>query len=283
MPTETSSPQTGWMATYDGTKRSDRETRGDADVARVAALFAEPTRARVLMALADGRALPASVLAAEAGLSASATSGHLALLREAGLVTVEPSGRHRYYRLAGPDVASVLEALARVAPTAPIRSLRQGTRARALREARTCYDHVAGRLGVAMTAGLLERGALVATDGVLGPERRPGDALSSQVRDHPYRLGPYAVQVFAAVGVDLPALREPTRRSRRPLLRCCLDWTEQRHHLAGRLGAALTEAMFDQGWMVRQSGQRAVRLTPEGVDGLAATLGIEPDALTDRP
>ncbi len=148
-----------------------QETQGDADVAKVAALFAEPTRARVLIALADGRALPASVLAAEAGLSAPATSAHLARLRRAGLITVEPSGRHRYYRLAGPDVAAVLEALARIAPLKPVRSLRQGTRTHAPRNARTCYDHVAGHLGVAITAALLARGALVAIDGHVDTRR----------------------------------------------------------------------------------------------------------------
>lgn len=118
------------------------ELEGDADLARAAALFAEPARARGLLARADGRALPASLLADEAGVSAQATSAHLKRLHEAGLVTVVPSGRHRYYRLAGPDVAAVLEALARIAPSQTVRSLRQGTRANALRSARTCYDHL---------------------------------------------------------------------------------------------------------------------------------------------
>lgn len=128
---------------------------GDADIARTAALFADPARVRVLLALADGRALAASVLAAEARLSAQGVSAHLAKLRSAGLVVAEKSGRHRFYRLAGPETAELLETLARCSPSQPVTSLREGTRAEALRTARTCYDHLAGRLGVAVTSALL--------------------------------------------------------------------------------------------------------------------------------
>lgn len=250
---------------------------GEADVARVAALFGEPPRARILMALSDGRALPASVLADEAGVSAPAASGHLARLRDAGLITVEPSGRHRYYRLAGPDVAAALEALARIAPTAPVRSLRQGTRAQALRYARTCYDHLAGQLGVAVTAALVDHGALATTDGTAGTERRPGDDLSAPVGLHPYELGPHAAEVLGRLGVDNDCLTpsdQPGRRSKRPLLRFCMDWTEQRHHLAGRLGAAVATAMFDQDWLVRRPRHRAVRLTDDGAAALATRLDL---------
>jgi len=233
-------------------------SNGDADVARVAVLFGEPSRARMLMALGDGRSLPASVLAAEAGLSAPATSAHLAQLRAAGLVRVEPSGRHRYYRLAGPEVAAVLEAMAQIAPAQPVTSLRQGTRANALRFARTCYDHLAGRLGVQLTAGLLRLGALEATDGIASTDRRAGDRLSAPVAEHPYRLGPAAADVFGQLGVSLAGT------GRRPLLRFCLDWTEQRHHLAGRLGAAVCAAAVEQGWIERKPHQRGVRITDAG-------------------
>lgn len=133
---------------------------GDADVAAVASLIGEPSRMRVLLALAGGRALPASHLAVEAGLSRPAVSAHLGKLVDDGLITVEQAGRHRYYRLAGPDVASLVEALAQLAPATPIRSLRQGTHAQALRAGRTCY----GQLGVRVTQALIEHQALVPAD-----------------------------------------------------------------------------------------------------------------------
>ena len=246
---------------------------GDADVAAVAALYAEPSRARVLMALADGRALPASTLAAEAGVSPQAVSSHLGRLRDAGLVTVEPSGRHRYYRLAGPEVSAVLEALARLAPSNPVRSLREGNRSHALRVARTCYDHLAGRLGVAVTQSLIDRGALVARDGRPDTDRRVGDPFAAPLSDPPFELGPRATDVLATVGVDLPCL-VGDGRSRRPLLRTCVDWTEQRHHLAGRLGAAVAAAMVEQGWVMRRPRDRAVRVTEAGAAALQTTLGV---------
>lgn len=258
---------------------SEGEPIGDADIAQVAALFAHPARARILMALADGRSLPASVLASEADLSAPATSSHLGRLERAGVLTVEPSGRHRYFRLAGPHIGDTLEALAKIAPPRPVRSLREHTRAHALRRARTCYDHLAGALGVAITAGLLDGGALVTTDGLRHTGRRRDDALSSPLREHPYELGPHAERVFAALGVDLQACR--AARGKRPLLRFCLDWTEQRHHLAGRLGAALAQAMRAQQWTIHAPGQRAVDLTPAGAAALDRTLGLSIGASRD--
>jgi hypothetical protein len=224
------------------------------------------------MALADGRSLPASVLAGEASLSASSTSAHLGRLCDAGVLSVEPSGRHRYFRLAGPHIAETLEALAKIAPPQPVRSLREHTRAHALRRARTCYDHLAGALGVSITAALLERGALATTDGVEHTGRREGDPLSSPLPKHPYRLGDSAEDVFAALGVDLPSCA--AAGGKRPLLRFCLDWTEQHHHLSGRLGAALAEALFARGWTTRSHGQRAVLLTPAGASGLTEHLGL---------
>ena len=255
--------------------RADGPRRGDVDIAPIAAMFADPSRARVLTALADGRALPASLLVAEAGLSPQGVSSHLAKLRATGLVEVERSGRNRYYRLSGSAVADVIEALARLAPTRPIRSLREGTRAQALRTGRTCYDHLAGRLGTAVTQALLDHGALASTDGGTTTRRRADDPLSAQLSTHPYVIGPRAEPVLAALGVDVPGLRAD-RSTRRPLLRFCLDWTEQRHHLAGRLGAALTDALFQAGWLTRaRQPQRAVRLTEPGRAALAERLGVE--------
>ncbi|KQV74456.1 ArsR family transcriptional regulator [Aeromicrobium sp. Root344] len=246
--------------------------RGDADVAHVAALFADRTRARVLVALADGRSLPAGVLATEAGVSAQAASAQLARLREGGLIDVEQSGRHRYYRLASDQVATILEALAVIAPTEPVRSLREGTRAAALRRARTCYDHLAGRLGCAVTTALLEREALVRTDEGTTTERRPRDHLSSRVADAPYELGPAATDVLAALGLPHDAA---SPAGARPLLRFCVDWSEQRHHLGGRLGADLLTRFLAAGWVARRPRHRAVDLTELGADRLKSLIGVE--------
>lgn len=246
---------------------------GDVDVARVAALFADPTRARVLTALGDGRALPASVLAAEAGVTPQAASTQLARLQDAGLLAVERSGRHRYYRLASAHVATVLEALALLAPMQPVRSLRHSTRAAALRSARSCYDHLAGRLGVQVTQALIDREVLIPADGIRDTRRRPGDQLASQLPEHPYSLGSAAGPVLAGLGVPARALAGDCR-SRRPLLRFCVDWSEQHHHLAGRLGAELLTAMVTAGWIVRLPRQRALRVTPAGEQALRAHLGV---------
>lgn len=246
-------------------------TGGEPDIAGAATLFADPTRARVLMALVDGRALPASTLASEAGVSPQALSSQLARLLDAGYLEVERSGRYRYYRIANAQVVAAIEALAPLASVPPVTSLRQSTRAGALRVGRTCYDHLAGRLGTAVTQALIDRGALVPEDGICDNRRRDTDPLSSQLREHPYGLGD--TSVLADLGV--PPERLEASVSRRPLLRFCLDWTEQRHHLAGRLGADLLSAFVDAGWIERTRGHRAVRVTPAGKTALRKRLGIE--------
>ncbi|GHJ28947.1 MULTISPECIES: ArsR/SmtB family transcription factor [Streptomyces] len=241
----------------------------DADIARAAAAIADPSRARVLQALVEGRALPASVLATEAGVSASTVSGHLAKLLDAGVVRVERHGRHRYYRLSGPAVAEAIEALARIAPPLPVTSLRQSTHAHALRRARTCYDHVAGALGVALMAALLERGILEGGDGHYDPAAAKGDRLSAPGNDTTYRLTAPGRAELAAFGVDADGLP-----GRRPLIRYCVDWTEQRHHLAGALGAAVTDRLFELGWIRRGTRRRVVDLTDAGRTGLERTFGV---------
>ena len=246
---------------------------GDLDVAFAAALFADPTRARILMALSDGRSLPASVLAAEAGVTPQAASSQLGQLTAAGLLTAEKSGRHRYYRLATGHVAEVLEALAQLAPARPVRSLRQSTRAAALRNARSCYDHLAGRLGVQITQALIDRNALTPADGVFDTRRRPGDRLSSQITGEHYALGPAANDVFTSLGVPADQL-STDRGPQRSLLRFCLDWSEQRNHLAGHLGACLLTAMIDADWITCLPQHRALRLTTTGSRALARHLGI---------
>jgi DNA-binding transcriptional ArsR family regulator len=219
---------------------------GDADLAAVGMLLAEPARARMLAALGDGRALPASALAAEAGVAPSTASGHLARLVEGGLLAAESRGRRRYFRLHGPEVAEALEALARIAPHEPVRSLRQATRADALREARTCYDHLAGRLGTTLLDALFERGVVA--------DEHVTDA---------------GLETLAGLGIDLDSIP-----GRRPLFRSCLDWSERRPHAAGKLGAALAARAFDLGWVERLDGSRAVRVTPAGDVGFAGAFGL---------
>ncbi|MDQ6836252.1 MAG: helix-turn-helix domain-containing protein [Actinomycetota bacterium] len=178
--------------------------RGDVDIAKTAALVAEPARARILLTLGDGRALPASVLAAEAGVAPSTASAHLGKLVSGGLITVQRHGRHRYFALAGPTVAELVEALARLSPATEVRSLRQDTRAGAIRTARTCYDHLAGILGTGLMA-LLERELLAGGDGLFVRERTDQDRLSSPGSDLDYRITERGVRELEAFGVELRA------------------------------------------------------------------------------
>jgi DNA-binding transcriptional ArsR family regulator len=243
---------------------------GDTDIAKIGALVADPARARILMALGDGRALPASVLASEAGVAASTASSHLSKLVGGGLLVVERHGRHRYFRISGPAVAELLEALARLSPAAPVRSLRDGTRAQSVRYARTCYDHLAGMLGTALMAAMIEQELLVGGDGTFDPGSSRDDRLSAPGMDLDYRLTDGGARRLRELGVDLDSAP-----SRRPLIRYCVDWSEQRHHLGGALGAALATRLFDLGWVERSRTGRAVRITDRGHEGLLASFGIK--------
>jgi DNA-binding transcriptional ArsR family regulator len=243
-------------------------TTGDADIAAVAALLADAARCKVLLALDDGRALPASVLADEAGISRPTASSHLGKLTNAGLLTVETHGRHRYYRLAGPEVGELLEQLGRLAPLRQVRSLREGTRAARLRSARTCYDHVAGRLGVAVMGSLLDREALVGGDGRYDQRRDSHDALSSPGHALRYELTDAGRDFLTGIGVEMPT-------GRGPLVRYCVDWTEQRHHLSGGLGRAVLDRFLSGGWVKRVPRGRALTVTDDGRSALADAFGIE--------
>lgn len=224
----------------------------DADLAAMGALIGDPARARMLLALLDGSARPASELAMLGGVSRPTASLHLAKLVEGGLLEVERRGRHRYFRLAGPEVGRALEALAAISPPLPARSLRAAQQGEALRLARMCYDHLAGRLGVALTERLLELGWLVESAG----------AFDLTARGH---------QRLARWGIDVDGLRRQRRRFAFP----CLDWSERKHHLAGALGAALASRLLDLGWIRRVPRTRAVRLTAAGHRGLAEVFGLE--------
>jgi EmrB/QacA subfamily drug resistance transporter len=241
---------------------------GDADIAALASLLADPARCKVLLALDDGRALPASVLADEAGVSRSTASSHLGKLTDAGFLTVQTHGRHRYYRLAGPDIADLLERLGRLAPSRPVTSLRDGTRAARLRSARTCYDHLAGRLGVAVMGSLLERDVLVGGDGRYDPRLHPHDSPSNPGHDVDYELTSSGRSFLKDVGIELPS-------GPRPVMRYCIDWTEQRHHLAGGLGAAVLDRFVSAHWIKRSPRGRAVTVTDRGRAALANCFGID--------
>jgi DNA-binding transcriptional ArsR family regulator len=243
---------------------------GDADIATIGALVADPGRARILLALGDGRALPASVLAGEAGVAASTASAHLHKLVKGGMLRVERHGRHRYFRLAGPEVAELMEALARISPPAPVRSLKQGSKAQTVRYARTCYDHLAGMLGTELMGALLDRGLLTGGDGVFDPDGAGADRLSAPGSDVDYRLTGDGMRELKEFGIDFNALP-----ARRPLIRYCVDWSEQRHHLAGSLGAALAARMTELGWVSRARGSRAVHVTDAGHKGLHKHFGVD--------
>ena len=241
---------------------------GDADIALVAALMGESCRAAVLMALLDGRALAASSLASEAGVAPSTLSGHLARLVDGGLISVERSGRHRYYRLATPEVAQVVEALARVAPSRPVRSLRQATHARAIRQARTCYDHLAGRLGVAICDSLLAVGVIQ----IDNSSAMTCDPIVGFGRSDQYVVTEYGKKWLKEFGVELD------QASRRPTILYCLDWSEQRPHLGGLLGAALFNRFIVLGWL-KQAERRVIQITNDGQAGLSREFGVDTVAL----
>lgn len=237
--------------------RTSRVRDGGPDLAAVAALLADGTRAGICLALLDGRAWTASELAHHAGVAASTATGHLNALVGGGLLVEERQGRHRYVRLAGPRVAESIESLAALAPRreAPARSLSTAGRRHALARARTCYDHLAGALGVALTDAMTER-RLLDWDG--------GPGLTAAGRAW-----------LGALGVTVPS------GTRRPAVRSCLDWTERRPHLAGAVGAALCRHAFDAGWIVPVGTTRAVAVTPAGRAVFRDRLGL-PESALDR-
>ena len=219
-------------------------------LARVAALVAEPSRARMLAFLLSGEYASAGELARTASVGAATASAHLVKLVDAGLLVCEPRGRHRYFRIADADVAHALEALAMVAErSSHDRTWSAPARLR-LREARCCYGHLAGRHGVALLERLLAQGGLVAAaDG--------------------YALTADGVAALARLGFDATALRAgPSQRIAYP----CLDWSERRDHLAGRLASGLLAHFIERGWLRRIAGERALELTPPGRAALAPWL-----------
>lgn len=219
------------------------------DIALVGSLVGDPARANMLAALMTGRALTATELAQEAGVTPQTASTHLARLVDGGLLAVEKQGRHRYFRLADPDVAQALEALMGLAARAGHLRVRTGPKDPELRQARVCYDHLAGDLGVKLFDRLQKAKLIAGGGGDLGLTRSGS-------------------RFFADFGIALDALGG----RRRPLCRPCLDWSERRHHLGGSLGSALLTRFFDLKWARREPNTRVVRFSPRGLAAFEAFL-----------
>jgi DNA-binding transcriptional ArsR family regulator len=226
------------------------------DYPQVAKCLASPARSAMVGCLLDGRAMTAGELARAAGVLPSTASEHLAQLVAAGLVTATSQGRHRYFTLASADTAEGLEALARICPRRAPRSLTASREDAALSFARICYDHLAGRLGVAILDAMLANDWL----------QSEGSGFAVTGDSH---------RGFLMLGVDLDAAHS----RRRVFARGCLDWTERRSHLAGALGAAVASGLLSQKWLERRERSRGVRVTPEGSEKLSEVLSVQVEQL----
>lgn len=220
-------------------------------IAEAASLIGDPARANMLAALLGGRAMTATELGFAAGVAPSTASGHLSKLVDGKLLAVTSSGRHRYFRLASPAVARVLEDLMTLAADGPPRHRPKTRCDEAMARARTCYDHLAGKLGVALADGLVEHNHVTLSEGG-GMLTESGCAF----------LGDLGVEV------------ETRRKSRRAFCRPCLDWSERRWHIGGAVGAALASRCFDLGWVERQNHGRAVTVTPAGERAFEELFGV---------
>ena len=221
-------------------------------IAEIAALVGDPARATMVSALLDGRALTASELASSARITPQTASTHLAKLTEAGVLSVVRSGRHRYFRLALPAVADMIDGIVAVALAKRPRYRPLSRQARALSAARVCYDHLAGRLSVALTDSLVARKYIVVDDVVA-------------------EITTAGTRFLTDFGIELPPSRSPRRR----YCRLCLDWTERRPHIAGVVGVAIARRCFALGWLERTPRSHAVIVTPLGRRGFQKTFGID--------
>ncbi|MHA6533007.1 ArsR/SmtB family transcription factor [Paenibacillus sp. BAC0078] len=220
-------------------------------VARVASLISEPSRASMMTALMDGGFHPATALASAAGIKPQTASFHLGKMAESGVVTVHTQGRHRYYGIASPEIAQVVELLLSISPPVKVNSLRGSVQDQAMRQARTCYDHLAGEFGVQFTEALLLEGIIA--------EEANGFSVTA--------AGELAL---VRLGIEL----DKVRRCRRAFAPKCLDWSERRYHLGGALGAALLQLLLERHWVSRLPQTRAIAVTTEGKERLAAALPL---------
>ncbi|KGR94461.1 ArsR/SmtB family transcription factor [Burkholderia sp. ABCPW 111] len=230
-----------------------------ANIVTSAFLIADPARLAILVSLLDGRARPAGELARVAGVSPQTASSHLRKLVDGELLAVESEGRHRYYRLSSLQVAFALESLAAIETRRPLPP-RPRAGMRRLQFARCCYDHLAGRVGVAMTQRMQALGLLAAA-----PDKR-------------FDVTPSGRAWFSELGVEVDGLTA----GRRGVATQCLDSTERQHHLAGPLGAQLMRCLCERGWLRRVAASREIQVTPRGWTGLRERLGIDAAALSAR-
>ncbi|PAE98197.1 ArsR/SmtB family transcription factor [Shouchella clausii] len=222
------------------------------NVAIVASLVSEPSRAAILTALLDGRFHPASELAYMAGIKPQTASFHLAKMVDADVIAVEKQGRHRYYGIQDPEIAKIMESLLSIAPPQKIKSFNQASQDKAIRSARTCYDHLAGALGVKVTDSLLNMNVI--------REDKDGFVVTES-----------GEEFFQAFQINL----KKVRKKRRSFSHKCLDWSERRHHLAGALGNALLEKFIELNWVQRLPKTRAIQITDEGKQGLKETFSLD--------
>ncbi|MCY7873874.1 winged helix-turn-helix domain-containing protein [Bacillus spizizenii] len=211
------------------------------NIAKISSLLSDPSRSSILLTLMDGRIHPAGELAHLANIKPQTASFHLKKLLEEKLISVEKHGRHRYYRLSNSDTAHVIEQFLRIAPKAKVTSLKDSKEKSNLHFARTCYDHLAGYVGVQMTNSLVEQGIIKKVD------------VSFEVTSE-------GALFFSNLGIN----EEQQRSKRRAFARCCLDWSERQHHIAGALGNALLVRMLEEEWIVRMPKTRAIRITQSG-------------------
>ncbi|MDX8366739.1 ArsR/SmtB family transcription factor [Cytobacillus sp. IB215665] len=225
---------------------------GTPDLAKVASLVSENSRAAILTVLLDGRFHPASELAYMAQIKPQTASFHLTKMVDANLITMEKHGRHRYYSIRNQEVAQVMESLLSIAPRTEIRSLKQASEDKAVRFARTCYDHLAGSLGIQLTDSLVKSGILC------------NNTTEFEVTDK-------GEEFFASLQINL----QEVKNKRRAFAHKCLDWSERRHHLAGALGNALLERILELNWIQRSPNSRAITITTAGKKGFKDIFMID--------
>lgn len=224
---------------------------GDADIASVAALLADPARAAMLFALSDGRAFTASELARCARVARPTASEHLGRLVASDLLTVEKQGRNRFYRLAEPAIVEIMEDMARLAPQLKIRTLSESESAKAVHRARMCYNHLAGTLGVMLTEALLDKRILRSVDAG-------------------YIVDDAGITWLEDFGIAC----RPLKKRGLLIVPWHIDWSERKHHIAGAFGAAFAGRLFDLNWIKRQPASRAIHLTSTGQAGMEEVFGL---------
>ncbi|WP_163527219.1 ArsR/SmtB family transcription factor [Halobacillus ihumii] len=222
------------------------------NVAEVASILGEPSRSLILTSLMDGRFHTATELAYMAGIKQQTASFHLSKLMKANLIVMEKHGRHRYYQITDGEVAQILESFLTLSRPPEVRSLKQSNQMKTLKSGRTCYDHLAGELGVSLTESMVQEGLI-------------------EKADKEFMVSSKGEKFFAEFGLDISTLRE----KRRSFSRVCLDWSERQHHLAGALGHAIAIKLFEMNWIERIPSSRAVKVTEKGKEGLKKQFNMK--------